>query len=212
MDAFPFRRSQGFSLLELVVVIALTGVLAAAAVQPLIQALNARARVAANLEAIDGLRYATLRVVRELRQARYEAAAGAAFQVKATDAASAAATGSAGICFRRSGGVDGNAQATVAVRQSGGSVTLDSGTSLPACAATSPSQLAARVTGLRFDYWAYGNGGAGAAPVALAVGDPNFATLLSFVDVTLTVASADGAPVSYRTRVALRNGPWGAAK
>ena len=75
-------RQKGFSLLELVIAMVLTALLAVMAMQPVLRALQARATVADNLAAVDALRYATERIVRELRQARYNAQ-GTGFQLAA---------------------------------------------------------------------------------------------------------------------------------
>jgi prepilin-type N-terminal cleavage/methylation domain-containing protein len=73
MRANHCRYDHGFSLLELVIVIVLVSMLAVGATQPILAALRSRSAVAANLSAIDGLRFATERIVRELRQTRYDA-------------------------------------------------------------------------------------------------------------------------------------------
>lgn len=208
MKTLPEKSGHGFTLIELVIVIVLTGILAAAAVQPLIQALSARTRVANNLDAIDGLRYTTERMVRELRQTQYDSA-GSGFQLKALDAASTSGNTSSGICFKRSGGASGATWSSVALRKTSSSVTLDAAVSYAACTAVQAQTLADNVTDLRFDYWSYGSG---AAPVALAVGNASFGTLLSFIDITLTITPSGGTAVAQRTRVVLRNGAWGAAK
>lgn len=189
----------------------LTGILASASVQPLIQAFTARARVANNLDAIDGLRYATERIVREARQAQFDAA-GTGFQLKALDYASSSGNTSNGICFIRSGGAAGVSLAGIALRKSGTVVTLDQGISYPACSAVQANTLAGNVSNLQFTYWSYGSTG---TPVALAVGDASFGLLLSFIDITLTitpVGTTGVTPVTLHTRVVLRNGAWGAAK
>lgn len=202
---------RGFTLIEVVIVIVLTGILASAAVQPLIQALTARARVANNLDAIDNLRYATERIVRELRQTQFDAA-GTGFQLKALDYTSSDDNTSNGICFKRSGGITGTSFASIALRKSGALATLDQSTSYPGCNTVLANTLADKVSNLQFSYWSFGST---AAPVALAVSDANFGRMLNFIDMTLTITPAGTSgviPVTLRTRVVLRNGAWGAAK
>lgn len=207
MRAPPSFAQRGFSLLELVVVMVLTATLAVAAMQPILAAFRARAAVAANLSAIDGLRYATERIVRELRQTRYDAQ-GNGFLLRPLDPIAGSASASAGICFTRAGGGAGTNYASIAVRRSGSLATLDR-IVYPGCTAVSPQALADRVTSVRFDYWSYGSGG---TPVALAIGDSEFGTRLAYIDITMSAASNSGGDVSYRSRVVLRNGAWGAAK
>ncbi len=204
------RRQHGFSLIELVIAMVLTSLLAVAAMQPVLRAIQARSAVAGNLSAIDSLRYATERMVRELRQVRYDAQ-GSGFQLLPFSAIAGSSNASSGLCFSRAGGSDGNTWTSLALRQAGTLATLDT-VSFPACAASSPSTLADRVASLRFDYWAYGSAGNGSAPVALALSDAAFGSKLSFIDITLTVTPANGTPVSHRSRVVLRNGAWGVAK
>ena len=207
MRAHLSPAEQGFSLLELVIVMVLTSTLAVAAMQPILAAFRARSAVATNLSAIDGLRYATERIVRELRQTRYNAQ-GSGFLLAPLDPIAGSANASAGLCFTRVGGNAGDTHASIAVRRSGALATLDR-VSFPGCTALGPQTLADRVASLRFDYWSYGTGG---APVALALTDSQFGTKLAFVDITMTASSSSGSPVSYRSRVVLRNGAWGAAK
>lgn len=211
MRAHPFSAIRGFTLIEVVIVIVLTGILASASVQPLIQAFTARARVVNNLDVIDGLRYATERIVREVRQAQYDAA-GSGFQLKALDYASSSGNTSNGICFKRSGGSTGTSMASIAVRKSGALVTLDQGITYPTCSALQANTLAGNVSNLQFTYWSYGST---STPVALAVGDASFGLLLSFIDITQTITPVGNSgvtPLTLHTRVVLRNGPWGAAK
>lgn len=200
---------RGFSLLELVIVMVLTALLAVMAMQPILRAIQARSMVANNLSAIDTLRYATERIVRELRQTRYDAQ-GSGFQLMPLNAVSgiANANASSGVCFTRVGGSSGGNDASLAIRQSGTQATLDN-VGYPGCAALAPKALADKLATLRFDYWTYGSGN---TPVALALNDAAFGTKLSFIDVTLSVTPNNGATVSYRSRVVLRNGAWGAAK
>ena len=207
MNAHPPIHQHGFSLIELVVAMLLTSMLAVAAMQPVLRALQARAAVAGNLSAIDGLRYATERMLRELRQVRYDAQ-GTGFQLLPLDAIAGSTNASAGLCFSRAGGSAGNAWSSLSFRKSGALATLDA-VSYPGCGTSSPSTLADKVSAMRFDYWTYGSG---SAPVALALNDAAFGTKLSFIDITLTVTPANGTPVSHRSRVVLRNGAWGVAK
>ncbi len=198
---------QGFSLLELVIVMVLTGLLAVMAMQPILRAIQARTTVANNLGAIDALRYATERIVRELRQVRYDAQ-GSGFQLVSLIPIAGTTNASNGICFTRVGGSAGGIYSSIAIRQNGTQATLDNVT-FPTCAAVAPNALADKVGTLRFDYWSYGSG---STPVALALTDASFGTKLSFIDVTLSVTPNNGAAVSYRSRVVLRNGAWGAPK
>ncbi len=207
MDTHPPFRQHGFTLIEMVIAMVLTSMLAVAAMQPVLRAIQARSAVAGNLSAIDSLRYATERMVRELRQVRYDAQ-GTGFQLTPLDAITGTTNASAGLCFTRSGGSAGNSWASLSLRKSGTTVTLDT-VSYPGCATTSPSALADKATSLRFDYWAYGSG---STPVALALNDAAFGTRLSFIDITLTVTPDNGSAVSHRSRVVLRNGAWGADK
>jgi prepilin-type N-terminal cleavage/methylation domain-containing protein len=207
MRARHCRHDHGFSLLELVIVLVLVSLLAVAATQPILAALRSRSAVATNLSAIDGLRFATERIVRELRQTRYDAQ-GSGFQLLPLDALTGTTNASRGICFTRVGGAAGTTLSSVAVRQSGTLATLDRVT-LPACTAASPMTLANNISAIRFDYWRFGSGST-ALPLSLT--DPNFSTLLAYVDVTLSATPASGTPISYRSRVVLRNGAWGAKK
>jgi prepilin-type N-terminal cleavage/methylation domain-containing protein len=205
--AAPARfREGGFSLLELVISMVLTALLAVIAMQPVLRALQARSRVAGNLAAIDALRFATERMVRELRQVRYDAQ-GSGFQLAALAPIAGTTSASNGLCFTRVGGSAGATYASLALRQTGTTATLDA-VSWPGCTASAPKTLADRVSSLRFDYWSHGSG----APVALALNDAAFGTRLAFIDITLSVTPNDGPAVSYRSRVVLRNGAWGAAK
>ncbi len=199
-------RQAGFSMLELVITMVLTSVLAVLAMQPVMSALQARSRVAGNLAAIDALRFATERMVRELRQVRYDAQ-GSGFQLAALDPVAGSSSASRGLCFTRVGGDAGNSHTSLALRQTGTTATLDQ-VSWPGCAAVGPRTLADRVSSLRFDYWSHGSG----TPVALALNDAAFGTKLAFIDITLAVTPNGGPAVSYRSRVVLRNGAWGAAK
>ena len=94
MNAQPTVHQHGFSLIELVVAMVLTSMLAVAAMQPVLRAIQARSAVASNLSAIDGLRYATERMVRELRQVRYDAQ-GTGFQLLPLDAIAGTTSASA---------------------------------------------------------------------------------------------------------------------
>ncbi len=207
MNTHASVHQHGFSLIELVVAMVLTSMLAVAAMQPVLRTLQARAAVAGNLAAIDGLRYATERMLRELRQVRYDAQ-GTGFQLLPLDAIAGTSSASAGLCFSRAGGSAGSSWSSLSFRKSGTLATLDT-VSYPGCTATAPSTVADKVSALRFDYWAYGSSG---TPVALALNDAAFGTKLSFIDITLTVTPDSGTPVSHRSRVVLRNGAWGVAK
>ncbi len=207
MRARLLPAERGFSLLELVIVMLLTSTLAVAAMQPILSAFRARSAVATNLSAIDGLRYATERIVRELRQTRYNAQ-GSGFLLAPLDPIAGSGNASAGLCFTRVGGTAGGTLASVALRRSGTLATLDR-VAYPGCTAVSPQTLADRVASLRFDYWSYGSG---STPVALALTDSQFGSKLALIDITMTANPSSGSPVSYRTRVVLRNGAWGAAK
>lgn len=206
MSALARYRQNGFSLLELVIAMVLTALLAVMAMQPVLRALQARAQVAGNLAAIDTLRFVTERIVRELRQVRYDAQ-GNGFQLIALDPIAGPGNASSGLCFSRGGGSVGTTYANLAIRRHGTIASLDN-VSWPGCVALSPKTLADNVSTLRFDYWSYGSG----TPMALALNDSAFGTKLAFIDVTLSV-TANGSPaVSYRSRVVLRNGAWGTAK
>lgn len=207
MRARPSPHQHGISLIELVVVMVLTSTLAVAAMQPILAAFKARAAVASNLSAIDGLRYATERIVRELRQTRYDAQ-GSGFLLLPLDPIAGSSNASNSLCFTRVGGTAGSAHASIAVRRSGQLATLDR-VIYPGCSAASPQALAERIGSLRFDYWSYGSG---STPVALALNDSQFGTKLAFIDITMSAISTSGSNVSYRSRVVLRNGAWGAAK
>ncbi len=198
---------SGISLIELVVVMVLTSTLAVAAMQPILAAFKARSAVATNLSAIDSLRYATERIVRELRQTRYDAQ-GSGFLLLPLDPIAGSTNASSGLCFTRVGGTAGASHASMAVRRSGQLATLDR-VAYPGCSDLGPQALADRVGALRFDYWSYGPG---STPVALALNDAQFGTRLAFIDITMSALSSSGSNISYRSRVVLRNGAWGAAK
>jgi prepilin-type N-terminal cleavage/methylation domain-containing protein len=206
MSALARYRQNGFSLLELVIAMVLTALLAVMAMQPVLRALQTRAQVAGNLAAIDTLRFVTERIVRELRQVRYDAQ-GNGFQLIALDPIAGADNASSGLCFSRVGGSVGTTYANLAIRRNGTNASLDN-VSWPGCVALSPKLLADNVSALRFDYWTYGSG----TPIGLALDDSAFGTKLAFIDVTLSVTANGGPAVSYRSRVVLRNGAWGTAK
>lgn len=210
MTMRPTEFAHGFTLIELVIVMVLISILAMVSMQPLLQGLNARSRVANHLNVIDGLRYSVERIVRELRQTRFDAV-GSGLQIKALDAPGSSGNSSNGICLQRSGGIDGSTLAALSLRKSGNTATLDTGVTYPACSAAQAQTLSSNVTDLRFDYW---TDGSGATPVALAVNDANFGRLLNFIDITLTItpAGSGSLPLTQHTRVVLRNGAWGAAK
>ena len=96
MNAQTSVHQHGFSLIELVVAMVLTSMLAVAATQPVLRAIQARAAVTSNLSAIDGLRYATERMVRELRQVRYDAQ-GTGFKLTPLDAIAGTTSASAAV-------------------------------------------------------------------------------------------------------------------
>ncbi len=56
MDTHPPFRQHGFTLIEMVIAMVLTSMLAVAAMQPVLRAIQARSAVAGNLSAIDSLR------------------------------------------------------------------------------------------------------------------------------------------------------------
>lgn len=191
-------------------VIVLIGILASVASEPLIQGLKAREEVTSDLYAIGKLRYATERIVRELRQAQF-ISSGSGFQLTPLDP-SVGTNSSAGVCFTRVGGAAGTTLTTVAVRLNATTVTYD----LPASCASptsAPTTLADGASSLNFQFFGFidpniNNGVGGLASVA--VDDPSFGTKLNVVDVTLTLTTGGGAVLSHRTRVLLQNGVWGA--
>ena len=204
------KDDPGFTLIELILVIVLIGILASAVAGPLIQGLKARQEVTSDLDAIGKLRYATERIVREMRQIQY-ISSGTGFQLTPLDYSGTGSTSSAGICFTRVGGAGGTTLATVTVRKNSTLVTYD----LPAsCASPSlaPTTLADGASSLNFQYFGFidpniNNGVGGLASVA--VDDANFGTKVNVVDVTLTLTTDGGAVLSHRTRVLLQNGVWG---
>jgi prepilin-type N-terminal cleavage/methylation domain-containing protein len=200
-------HQSGFTLLELVITMVLIALLAVMAMQPVLNAIQARTAVAHNLSAIDALRYATERMVRELRQVRFDAQ-GSGFQLIAMNPIVGTSNASSGLCFVRLGGSTGNHYSTIAILQNSPVVTLDH-VSYPDCTAVAPHTLADRVSALRFDYWSYDSG---STPVALATNDVAFGAKLSFIDIALSVTPDSGTAISYRSRVVLRNGAWGAAQ
>lgn len=209
MTAQPSARASGFTLIELIIVIVLTGILAAASVQPLVQTLSMRTGVDNNLKTIDNLSYATERMVRELRQTYFDPIGGTGFQLQPLNVTSSSGNTSGGICFQRAGGSDGKNLATIALRRSGSMISFDAATNFPGCTAVNPQTLADNATALQFTYWTYGSG---TQATALAIGDPGFTKKLHFIDITVSLANSSGAQVSHTTRVVLRNGAWGAAK
>lgn len=209
MTAHPSAPASGFTLIELIIVMVLTAILAAASVQPLVQTLSMRTHVDNNLKTIDNLGYATERIVRELRQTYFDPVGGSGFQLQPLNLTSSSGNTSGGLCLRRAGGNDGKNLATIALRHSGSLISLDAATHFPGCAAVNPLTLADNATTLQFSYWTYGSG---AQALALAVSDPGFAQKLHFIDMTVSLTNSIGAPISHTTRVVLRNGAWGAAK
>jgi len=203
------KGDPGFTLVELILVIVLIGILASVASEPLIQGLKAREEVTSDLYAIGKLRYATERVVRELRQVQF-ISSGSGFQLTALDPDPIVTNSSAGVCFTRVGGSAGTTLTTVAVRKTSTLVTYD----LPASCASpnlAPTTLADGASSLNFEYYGFVDpniGPVGLLPVP--VGDANFGAKVNVVDVTLTLTTAGGAVLSHRTRVLLQNGVWGA--
>jgi len=205
------KGEPGFTLVELILVIVLIGILASVVSEPLIQGLKAREEVTSDLNAIGKLRYATERIVRELRQVQF-ISSGTGFQLKPLDYSDPNGNSSPGICFTRVGGATGATLTTVAIRMNAPLLTYD----LPGSCTnpiSAPTTLADGASSLKFDYYGFidpnnNNGQVGLGTVL--VGDPSFGTKVNVVDVTLTLTTGGGAVLSHRTRVLLQNGVWGA--
>jgi prepilin-type N-terminal cleavage/methylation domain-containing protein len=196
--------ARGYTLIELITVIVLVGILVAMVSEPLTQTLRARTEVASDLDAIAKLRYATERIVREMRQIQY--LSGSGFRLTPLDFASSTSTSSPGVCFSRVGGLSGATVTNVSIKLSSGVVTYEQ----PGTCSTlgvSPPTLVDGVSSLAFDFYAFDNGSTG-NPIPLAVGSTTFANDVTHVAITLTLSQNGGTALSHRTLVFLRNGGW----
>ena len=66
------KHARGFSLLELVVVIVVVGIMAAALTPVVLSSLTAYGKTQGDLIVLDKLRYATERLAREIREVKYD--------------------------------------------------------------------------------------------------------------------------------------------
>lgn len=152
------RRSAGFTLIELIMVIVLVGILAGATVPLLVTSFRAYETNQTNYVTLTKLRYATERMAREIRDMQYT---GGAYTI---------VMGASTLQFTK---IDATA---VTITAAPPLVTLQYST--PAMSATLTDQLAAN--GLQFEYFDINNSNVGVTPanvayvdVDLTLTDPN---------------------------------------
>jgi prepilin-type N-terminal cleavage/methylation domain-containing protein len=179
------RRNSGFTLVELIISIALIGMVAAVGTSILKDTLTATTIVNANAGSAGRARYALERLAREIREVKYD---GGQYCINTMNAARL-------VYYKTSGTYNSNCAAnavTVTINSSGASLTL--GYSSPAVVSTLSNDVDAN--GLRFVY--YRSDGTTVA---------NNAADVQIIQITLTVRDpATGVQsTAQRTRVALRN-------
>jgi prepilin-type N-terminal cleavage/methylation domain-containing protein len=175
------RKPAGFSLVELIMVITVLGILAAAAAPIVVNAMRAYDVTRDELATKDKLRYAMERLAREFREmyrvnGEFSISSLSATAPVFTKAATDPTTG-ASLTTR-----------TVTIAQSGGAVTL----SYDSPVVTPAPVLTDEVSSLSFAY--YDSAGASTA----------LSSALQYVEITMSLTS-NGLVFTERTRVKLRN-------
>lgn len=180
------RRVRGFTLIELVLVMIVIGIMAAALVPMGVTSLRAYDATLSNLVVLDKLRYATERLAREIREVNYSLTTGFAFSSMGVNSMAFTRT------FYDSSGTASTA--TVTVGNTGSAVTLAYST--PVVAAQVLTDELGRSSNLAFSYIDQ-NGG----PLALS---PLPLTTVRAVQITLTLRH-NGQDYTQRTQVELKN-------
>lgn len=183
------RRCRGFTLLELVYVIIVMGVLAVVLIPVVLNSLRAYEITRNRVTTLDEVRYASERVAREIREARFTAAQEVEF---------AAATATR-LVFTRRGVAGGPASELVTLEKTGTNLTLAYG-SLPA-PGTGPQLLLASVSRLDMVYLDQAQ-----APLVLS-NPPTAAQLADVyaVRIVLEVLTPDGLLLPREAMVQLKN-------
>jgi prepilin-type N-terminal cleavage/methylation domain-containing protein len=171
------RNEKGFTLIEMVASMTLLAVLAAAAVPFMSNGVQAYNNTASGLQAVSKLRYASERLVRELREIRHN---GANY-----DITTPVTTAGNDIRFRKSD------LEWVNINTNAPNLTMNYET----LASGADFILSDGLTSINFDY--YRNDGAN-SPLGTAD--------VAYIEFEL-VLNSNGASYSQRTRVALRNRP-----
>lgn len=179
------KKPRGFTLFEMVVVLAIIGILAATTSPMIYSVVRAYDATLNRAVTLDKLRYATERIARELRDA--SGGSSGSFATMSSTAVSVIRQEclySGGSCTTITRTV------TISLNSSAGTITLAYST--PAVSATLTDQVSTTGNGLSFVYYdSNGNVTSTAANVR-------------YVEVSLTLTSA-GQTYNQRTRVALRN-------
>lgn len=177
------KNLRGFSLIELIVAIAVLGILALAGTTIASNAFTTVRVVDAGLLTSNSARYAVERLAREIREVQFVKGTGYTIS-------SALTANATNLVFT---GVDGSgADATVTINYSSGTKTLTLGY------AGSTQTLAGQVSAFTLNFKQLNDDGTTTATTSVSS--------VRFVDISLTVADAtSGQSVQERVRVALRN-------
>ena len=170
-------RVAGFTLIEMVFAMVITGVLAAAAAPAAINAFKEYESARAERETLDKLRYALERMAREIRETKYVSGTGYSINMSSTAPA-----------FTKNGPTYGTTDPTVTISQSGSLVQMAYSSSTLATAPTLTDQL----NSLSFAYYT-------SAGVSTAS-----ASDVKYVEIDLSLANGTRI-YAERTRVGLRN-------
>lgn len=153
------ERQAGFTLIEMIIVVALIGILASAFTPFALASLRAYVQTQGEVAVLDKLRYATERLAREIREVAYDDLTGN-FAFTTMD--------SGAIQFNRSycdGSGCPSPSTTVTIATNGGSVTL----AYASLAASGPQTLTDELGSLAFDYLDETGNAAGSASAVRAV-------------------------------------------